>query len=180
MTQTAFAKHRGVRKSAVSNWKAKGLLVMAPGPEGKDLVDVDATEVKLDTEIDTTRGRPISAAGKPALVAGSELSQERLALMKATTVRKVLENDVYAGKLVPVAEFERAAADWARRCRERIQGLMRQHAKQLATMGDARQILAMLTDEIDKAFAGLAVEAEAEANFDIEPLPTEPDPGLEG
>lgn len=179
MTQKAFAERRGVGKSAVSNWKAKGLLVLVKGEGGKDLVDVVATEAKLDVEIDPTRGRPISAQAKPN-AAGGEMGAARLALTLATTARKVLENDVYAGKLAPVAEFEAMAAEWGRRARERVQGLMRQHAKRLATMTDARQILTLLTDEVDKAFAGLSVEAEAEGELESEPPPIDAALALEG
>ncbi len=181
LTQKAFAERRGVGKSAVSNWKARGLLVMVAGENGKDLVDVAATEANLDLEIDTTRGRPISAPAKQAASgAGGEMGAVRLELIKAQTARRLLENDVYAGKLVALAEFEAKAADWGRRARERIQGVMRQNAKRLATMTDARAVLALLNDEVDKAFASLADEADAEGEVAADLAAAEPPIALEG
>lgn len=56
MNQTEYAKHRGVVKSAVSNWKKSGLLVFR---EGK--VDVAATDKVLSHAIDPGRGRPTNA-----------------------------------------------------------------------------------------------------------------------
>jgi len=59
MSQAEFAKRRDVSRKAVTSWKQKGLLVLSEG----GLVDVDASEWKLDQRPSVYRGgvthRPI-------------------------------------------------------------------------------------------------------------------------
>ena len=62
LSQAEFARHRKVSRNAVTVWKSKGLLVL--NVDG--LIDVDATEWKLDDRPATYRGgvthRPVRAA----------------------------------------------------------------------------------------------------------------------
>ncbi|MBM3927382.1 MAG: hypothetical protein FJ335_02840, partial [Sphingomonadales bacterium] len=65
MTKGAYAVHRGVGKSAVSNWSRKGLLVLGECPtSGAVMVDVGRTDARINSRVDPTRGRPTN--GQPA------------------------------------------------------------------------------------------------------------------
>jgi len=166
MSQAEFAAHRGVKKSAVSNWKKDGLLIFAEAPDGKLKVDVARTEARLNAKLDPARGRPTTAQAaaasepsSPAPVstpADSGLSIVRTDLLRQQTVGKALDNAKRAGDLVALAEFERLAAENGRIARERMIALVRNNAERLAAEREPRQIVAILTDEIDLAFAELA------------------------
>lgn len=181
MTQTEFAAHRGVGKSAVSNWKARGLLAFAPAdpgrPHGRQLVDVQRSDAAVNAAVDPTLGRPPTAiASSPAAPALSEnpagasdgLANVRNELIRAQTVRARLQNEKLAGELVALVEFERRAGDAGRLARERMHGVARQLAERLAAETDPRSVLAVLAEAIDQAFADLADRLEAEALAELE------------
>ena len=170
MTPAEFAAHRGVQKSAVSNWKRKNLLVFAEGDAGKLKIDVARTEAKLNAKLDPARGRPTtaqaSAASEPGQAqlpiapapapADNGLTNVRTDLLRHQVTAKALENARRAGDLVPLAEFERLAMENGRVARERMIALVRTYSERLAAERDPRLILAFMTDEIEKAFAELA------------------------
>lgn len=171
MTQTEFAAHRGVGKSAVSNWKKKKLVVFAEGPGGALLVDVTRTEAKLNASLDPTRGRPtnvqMSDEGAPPAAlptpAGDSLGEVRTDLLREQRVGHKIRNARDAGDLVARAEYENRAAELGRLARERMHSLVRAQAERLAAEHDPRLITAILTAEIDRTFAELADQAEAGA-----------------
>lgn len=169
MTPAEFAAHRGVQKSAVSNWKRKNLLVFAEGDAGKLKIDVARTEAKLNAKLDPTRGRPTTAQAStasepgqaqlpiaPAPAPADGLANVRTDLLRHQVTAKALENARRAGDLVPLVEFERLAMENGRVARERMIALVRTYSERLAAERDPRLILAFLTDEIEKAFAELA------------------------
>ncbi len=168
MTRAEFAKHRGVQKSAVSNWGTKKLLVFAEGPGGKQMIDVVRTEAKLNANLDPSRGRPTTAqtqaAEEPAPLLSraaavqpdSGLSNVRTDLIRSQTVGKNLDNARRAGELVPFQEFERLATEAGRVTRERMIALARTNAERLAAERDPRQVMAILTEGIEQAFAELS------------------------
>lgn len=174
MSQTEYAAHRGVGKSAVSNWKAQGLLVFAEDPErpGKQLVDVAKSDLVVGGTIDPTRGRPRSGeaglveavADAPAVQRPMQLSgmdAARLDEMLERTRRRKIETAQLLGGLVSVAEYERRAGDMGRMIRERTQALIRQHAERVAAESDPRQVMAVLAEAFDGLFDQLAGEIEA-------------------
>ena len=63
LMKSEFAALKGVGASAVSNWAKKGLLVYGQDPArpGKQLVDVEKSELLINGTIDQTRGRPRAA-----------------------------------------------------------------------------------------------------------------------
>lgn len=161
VTQAEFARRQGVERSAVSKWKAAGLLVMVR--EGrKDLVDVAASVARIDAERDPTRGRPQGGSPDAAGEQPTELQVVRLDLIREQTTRVRLENARKAGELVARVDAEATLATWARRTRERMQGLSRDLAERLAATGEARQVATILSESIDAAFEDLARDAEAE------------------
>lgn len=170
MTRAEFAAHRGVQKSAVSNWNKRGLLVFAEGEAGELKIDVARTEAKLNAKLDPARGRPTtaqtSAASEPGQAqlpiapapasADNGLQNVRTDLLRHQVTAKALENSRRAGDLVALAEFERLAMENGRVARERMIALVRNFSERLAAESDPRLILSFMTDEIEKAFAELA------------------------
>lgn len=171
MTKGEFAVHRGVGKSAVSNWAKKGLLVMGECPASGVLkVDVERTEARINTRVDPMRGRP--SAGLPAaapvqteeggdLLAGrrsaahvrADIAEENLVSMRR-------KNALEAGELVPFAEMQRRSAELGRVCRERMHSMARGIAERLAVERDTRTIMAIVGAEINRVFAELADQVE--------------------
>lgn len=174
MRATEYAKHRGVTKGAVSNWKSAGLLVWADDPErpGRQLIDVQKSDAYLDRVIDPTRGRPRAGeveeaqgdgSAAPARAAISKIEAARLEDMAERTLRRRLDNQVILGSLVPLAEYERRAGDMGRLVRERTSGIIRQLAERLAAETEPRQIIALLSEQFDQLFDHLADQIEADA-----------------
>ncbi len=173
MTQVEYAGHRKVGRSAVSNWKKRELLVFAEGPDGSPMVDVTRSDARLNANVDPARGRPRKVATEPAYIAplapnsepsirGQGLGEVRSDLVKEQVTRERLRNAKDAGELVPMAEFERLAAETGRKARERVQAVMANLAERLAVEGDARKVRLMLAAEIDHAFGQLADEVVAD------------------
>jgi phage terminase Nu1 subunit (DNA packaging protein) len=174
MSQSEFAAHRGVGKSAVSNWKKAGLVVFAEGEGGLLLVDVQRTNAKLNAKLDPTRGRPALGAKQPGLEfdarpdRGDQLGDVRLELIKAQTTSKQLDNARRAGDLVPLAEAERKMAEMGRLARERMHSVARSLAERLAAVSEPRVIASLLGAEIDQAFGELADQVDGGALDDGE------------
>jgi len=180
MTQAQFARHRGVVKGAVSNWKKAGLLVMAEGPGGKPMVDVQRTELKLNANLDPGRGRPTTAAAgalspggdEPALPLGEgpaaapaapgdrSLNDERLEELRERRIGQAMKNAQQAGQLVPLVEAERRVSEIGRAARERIHSWARNIAERVAAEKDIRQVQAIFEDGIDQVFRELADAAQ--------------------
>lgn len=181
MTQAQFARHRGVSKGSVTNWKNAGWLVMAEGPTGKALVDVVRTELKLNANIDPMRGRP-STGGEPATASpGGEapalplgetaaapatapkrddLADERVQHLREQRTGQALKNAQMAGDLVPLIEAERRVAEVGRAARERMHAWLRSMAERFAAEKDVRQIMAIGESGIDQVFTELADAAD--------------------
>jgi hypothetical protein len=182
MTQAQFARHRGVSKGSVTNWKNAKLLVMAEGPGGRAMVDVVRTELKLNANIDPLRGRPstghqaaaaeASPGGEaPALPLGEgqaasvaaprrdDLADERVQHLREQRTGQALKNAQMAGELVPLIEAERRVAEIGRASRERMHAWLRSNAERFAAEKDVRQIMAFGEAGIDEVFAELAEAA---------------------
>jgi len=170
MTKGQFAAHRGVGKSAVSNWVKKGWVVEAEDPaDGVIKVDVQRTEAKLNAYLDPARGRPRASDSQPqgdlplavpsvAPAAGGSLADVRTDLIRQQTEKLQLDNARKAGDLVPVEEYARRASEYGRVSRERVLSIVRSQAEWLAACKDPRAIVAQLEDEIERGFADLAAQ----------------------
>ncbi|WP_010218861.1 hypothetical protein [Sphingomonas sp. PAMC 26621] len=172
MTKGEFARHRGVGKSAVSNWAKKGLLVLGECPETSVLkVDVERTEARINTKLDPMRGRP--TAGVPLMPAPQSddvvdlLSGRRSAahvradLAEEQLIGQRLKNKLAAGELAPAVELKRRSGELGRVCRERMHSMFRSIAERLAAERDARTIMAIGGAEIDQVFSDLADEVDS-------------------
>ncbi|MDP3405057.1 MAG: hypothetical protein Q8S03_10235 [Brevundimonas sp.] len=173
MTKSEFARHRGVGKSAVSNWAKAQLLVMAEDQADQSMkIDVVRTEARLNAKIDPARGRPTKAAAEPQgdlpltqagtvpVARGESLADVRTDLIRAQTVKAQLDNARRAGELVPLEEYVRRAAEYGRVSRERMMSIVRTQSEWLAAAKDPRTIVARLEEEIDRAYADLAAQIE--------------------
>lgn len=179
MMKSAYAAHRGVKPSAVSNWAAKGLLVYGEDPArpGKKLVDVEKSDLLINGTVDQTRGRPRSGEASAAEAPGGEAGDQplvrapvasgaeavRLEEARERVIGRRIDNERALGKLVDRGEVERRAAERGRMIRERVTAVVRQQAERLASESDPRVIVALLTGEFDGLFARIADEIEAEA-----------------
>jgi hypothetical protein len=177
MTQGEFARHRGVGKSAVSNWKRDGLLVMGEGAGGKLYVDVERSDARLNARFDPMRGRPTSTMSRSIglpLVAGAApdpcsqlpdqgetLQSVRVELIRRQSAGHALRNAQAAGELAPLVELVERAQNLSRSTRERIQGWFRGEAERLAAERDIRVIISICEEGIDRIFVDLADQAAA-------------------
>ncbi|MHA3791463.1 hypothetical protein ACX0MU_07370 [Rhizorhabdus wittichii] len=187
MTQAEYAAHRGVRPSAVSNWKKAGLLVFAEDADrpGKLFVDVVRTDAKVNARIDPVRGAPRSgSAGSPAPApvalgdgGSNDLTKVRLDLVRQQTVGQALKNEQAAGQLVPLVEMQRRATELGRTARERMHAMARDIAERLSAETEIRTIVALLGAAIDEVFTELADQVErgalAEDEDDGDDVPIE-------
>lgn len=183
MTQADFARHRGVGKSAVSNWKKAGLLVLAEDPaDGRIKVDVARTDAKLNAKIDPMRGRPPAAAPAatpatepvpslplegPAVPSGPvdrSLADERRDAVREQRIGAALKNAQLAGDLVPLIEAVRRVEEAGRAARERVHSWFSGEAEKLAAARDVRAVMAIGEEGIDRVFAELA-DAAARGEF---------------
>lgn len=168
MSQAEFAAHRGVGKSAVSNWKKAGLLVFAEGPDGKLAVHVERTDAKLNARIDPTRGRPTSAIGEaspsPALPLDGDSAQSggrnaaavRVEVAEEDLVARRMKNAEAARQLVPLVEVERRLGHLGRMARERVEAELRGLAERIAAERDTRSVMMLMVEACDAAFHALA------------------------
>lgn len=175
MTQKEFADHRGVGKSAVSNWKKAGLVVLVEEPGTRRIkVDVHRTDAKLNAKLDPMRGRPPTAGpaeppapalpkeeGELALPPGGperplSLNDERTAQVREQRIGNALKNAQMAGELVPLIEAERRVGEVGRAARERMHAWARSVAERFAAEKDVRTIMALAEEGIDQVFAELA------------------------
>jgi hypothetical protein len=172
MTATAYAAHRGVVKSAVSNWKKRELIVWAEDETGKLLIDVLRTDAKLNANVDPTKGRPTTGQAALPLAPSQQsqlqddVSKVRTDLIRAQTESKLLENARRAGSLVAIAEYEARAAEIGRLARERMHSMVRQLSERLASESEPRAIIALLSERIDQVFGDLADKIDADARED--------------
>lgn len=194
MTQADYARHRGVTRPAVSNWKKAGLLVLAEDPvDGRIKVDVVRSDARVNGRVDPGRGRPANAAAPmlppaelpmdvpaqavPAPTIGGEtIGTVRLELIKQQTAGHVLKNAREAGELAPVTELQRRAVELGRAARDRIQAWFRGEAERLAAEKDVRTIMGIGEAGIDQVFADLADMAADGAFGEDEPDEAEIEP----
>jgi len=192
MTQAEFARHRGVSKPAVSNWKKAGLLVLQEDEHGRVKVNVDRTEAKLNAKLDPMRGRPPVGNAAPAEPTGDlpleaqtvapatpgdrTLADERLEELRERRIGSALKNAQLAGDLVPLAEAVQRVNEAGRAARERIQAWFRGEAERFAAEREPRTIMAIGEEGIDRVFADLA-DAASRGDFagdeDVELSPEE-------
>jgi len=172
LTLSAYAAHRGVGPSAVSNYRKQGLLVFAEGADSKTYVDVARSDARLNAKLDPLRGRPKKAVDAPlfdppeqpaqAVPARTDrLGDVRTDLLEQQAIAARMKNAAMARTLVAVQDYERRSQEVGRLARERVNSVIRALAERLAAERDPRQITTLLSGEIDKAFEELADQVES-------------------
>lgn len=177
MTQAQFARHRGVSKPAVSNWKKAGHLVLQEDEQGRVKVNVERTEARLNARLDPMRGRPTTASATNASSAeppsalplegppgsapanSGSLADERVEELRERRIGAALKNAQMARDLVPLVEAERRVSEVGRAARERMHAWLRGMAERFAATSDVRTIMALGEQGIDEVFAELADSA---------------------
>lgn len=165
MSQADYARHRPVSRFCVSNWKAKGLLVLIGGK-----VDVVATDAVLDARPETYHGRKASAKssaapGKPAEPDAADWQTWSLA--EATRRKEVLlvrkrelEFQIACGKLVDADAVESCMRSDYAITAQRLLQLPSTLSPRLAAMRTAGEVEAFLRKEMEKALNQLSQEAD--------------------
>ncbi len=169
MSQAEFAAYRGVGKPAVSNWKKQGLIVFGEDPTrpGKHLVNVTATDARLSTRVDPTRGRPRGGEAQPMAAPQTEMlplangtdrkvAEVRLELLEEQRTGQRMKNARDAKELAPLVELERRASELGRSIFSRIGAMHRSLAERLASATDQRSVVAILEEATDRIRIDLA------------------------
>lgn len=154
MSKAAYARHRGVGKSAVSNWVTREQIVIVDGK-----VDVKASDALLDASVDPGRGRPTTApaprpaskrSAKPAAkapdTAPNAVAAERAQALQEQRIGQALKNAQLAGSLVPVAAYEAKMQTLITGFCERMGAEFRSLAERLALASDPRVIRTLLDE----------------------------------
>lgn len=165
MSKAAYAKHRGVGKSAVSNWVKRDQIVLTRDGQ----VDVAASDEKLGRQVDPVRGRPGTADGpapKPASAGADDLHAIRARDLREKSIGQALKNAQLAGELVPVKAYEAKLQTLVTGFRERMQSELRAMAERLALEGDQRTIRSLLDDAVHAVCSDMAQRAGADSNED--------------
>ncbi len=165
MSKAAYARHRGVGKSAVSNWVKRGQIVLKDGK-----VDVAASDAKLGHEVDPGRGRPATTKGEsPAedsatdTEARNDLASIRARDLREKAIGNALKNAQLAGELVPRAAVEAKMKSHISGFCERMQSELRGMAERLALEGDKRTVRALLDEVVHAVRSDFAQRVTADA-----------------
>lgn len=191
LSQSAYAQHCGVGRSAVSNWKKDGLLIMV----GKK-VDVAASDAMRAGSVDPGKGRPRTSDGSaasPPAASGSgsggpapgrtaktrtgqrdrvssaaempdtprTLEKVRMELVEEQRIAAAQKNAVAAGELAPVIAMERLLTEAGRMFLSVVKARLRGTAEKLAKADSHRAVMTLLDSTIDKAGAEVADRLEA-------------------
>ena len=142
MTQAEFARHRGVSRATVTEYKQKGLLVMNDG-----LVDVAQSESKLTSHLDQTRGgKRISAPAQAA--PGNQFMDAKTREMQAKATREEIKALKEMGEAADVSDLHINAFTIARDTVESLISIPDRIASLLAVESDPARIHEMLSEEI--------------------------------
>lgn len=170
-SQAAYARHREVSKQTVTDWKSMGLVVFAE--DGK--VDFEATDAALR---DHGIRQPVDGEDD------SNLHDDALKLLSADGTRlwskaeaeqvkenyaarlKQLEYDREIGLVVTIDDVVVAVASEYAVVRNRLLGIGSKVAPEIAAMGSAEEIKALIDEEVIEALNQLTVDVDGERDFD--------------
>lgn len=155
--QAEFARLRGVSRATVWEYKSKGLLVMTDD----GLVDVAASQARLQEQLDPARGGVRTGAKKPA--AGSRAYMvAKTAEMEARAARQQLELRERAGELVEKDTVHRRGFTLARQAQEAMIAIPDRLASLIAAETDPAKVHELLSNELRQVANDLAKAVEEE------------------
>lgn len=174
MTQSDFAKSRGVSKMAVSQWKKKGLLVFT----SDGLVDVAASTALIDSRPVVNRGgKAARQTALPEIEPGEtpEQAAERLIVSGAVPTHshaeaarikenylallRQLEYDRESGAVVEVEVVAQQVAEQFAVVRSRLLAIPSRVAPRIAVLTDAEEVRALIDEEVALALQELTIES---------------------
>lgn len=152
VTQSEYAKHRGVDPSLISRWKKENRLVMVG-----NRVHVSGSDAVLDRDRDNRGGNQFDVA--------AEVNRTDYLAIKArethwSAEQKRLKAEQIAGKLVEVDGVEREAFNQARLLRDALLNIPDRVSASLAAETDPIVVHQMLTTEIRNVCNQLAELAQ--------------------
>lgn len=172
ITQSAYARQRGVAKSAVARAVSEGRISLIDGKIDPAVADIQwarNTRARADSgragaslalgdgsgtgaAAETPQGPGNAPADAAAGLPG--YSDYRARTEKATAEKAERENARAAGRLVERDRVERAAFDAFRELRDAVFSTPQRSAPRLVGMTDVREMEALLATELHKAFEG--------------------------
>ncbi len=172
ITQSEYARRRGVAKSAVAKAVAEGRISLIDGKIDQSVADIQwaqnsrarADSGRAAASKAPAEGQGASAAlDAPAAPSAATPSQElgyqdfRTRREKADAERAERENERDAGRLVDRAQVERATYDTFRALRDAVMAAPQRAAPKCVGMSDARDIEHVMADQLRKAFEAAEV-----------------------
>jgi len=168
ITQSEYARRRGVAKSAVAKAVSEGRISLIDGkidPAVADIQWAQNTRARADSGRSTSApsDAPVAAAGAtpdagsaadPPVVATDDYQALRIRRERAMVEQTERENAKAADRLVDRARAERGAFDSFRELRDRVMASPQRAAPKVIGMADARDIEHVITEELRKAFEG--------------------------
>ncbi len=176
ITQSEYARRRGVAKSAVAKAVAEGRISLIDGMIDEEVANIQ-WEKNTRARADSTRSGAVLATGAAAgpsdgagvdVAAGGVVplvnaaasdgqpnySDFRTRTEKATAERAERENMREAGKLADTVQVKRGIYDSYRALRDAAMAVSQRAAPKCIGLGDARDIERVISDELRKAFVG--------------------------
>lgn len=156
MSQSEYARHRGVHRSYITRLKQNGVLVMAG-----NRVDVRASDAILDDRPDTepqeaVPPRLVRPAAEPSGQAGASFAQARTIEMVFRAKLRRLEFETKQATLIDAELVSRRIAEHLHILRAGLLGLADRLAGTIATQSDAKRVHAFLKAEITRELYRLA------------------------
>lgn len=166
ISQSEYARRRGVAKSAVSKAVTEGRISLIDGKIDEVVADIQ-WEQNTRARADSGRAVAATVAGQgvsgvamvqaliapenaPAPVGGSEptYADYRARTEKATAERAERENEREAGRLVDADTVRRGIFDSFRALRDKVMAVGTRAAPKCVGLGDARDIERVMSDEL--------------------------------
>lgn len=166
MSKSAYAKHRGVGKSAVSNWLRRDQIVLTEDGQ----VDVAKSDAKLGQQVDPVRGRPVTGAVPTPVPMPATPDSDRESLhsirardLQERSIGQALKNALMAGELVPVAAYEAKLATMIGGFCDRMAAELRDKVERLAMETDKRLVRAIVDEVVHTVRSDMASRLSATA-----------------
>lgn len=155
MTQAEFARHRGVAKSTVNEYKRKGFLVFTA--DGR--INVEQTERVLAASLDTRGGNRSKGSDEQPAATDASYMAAKTREMQAKAARQEMETRKRAGELVEREDVKVTGFTLARNAQEAVMAVADRLSPLLAAESDSAKVHEMLSDELRQACQDLAKAA---------------------
>ncbi|MDZ7804318.1 hypothetical protein [Thiohalophilus sp.] len=155
MSQAEFARHRGVAKATVTEYKRKGFLVLTD--DGR--IDVEKTERVLAASLDTRGGNRNRGSDEQPAATDASYMAAKTREMEAKAARQEMETRQRAGELVAREDVQVTAFTLARNAQEAVMAVADRLSPLLAAETDSAKVHEMLSAELRQVCQDLAKAA---------------------